>query len=681
MRTSINKQTLDYLLQHNLINTFDIGGPFTGNQKDFLDLDPNVQNYTNENLKNGQLFADSNNNNLTSSNFTNFKTKLAGTYDKVSNSQAGSAVKGIAGGDALKTMFGQWGHVFKDDYDSDGGHHYGKNALTGLKTGIETGLATGNIWAGLGAGVGTMAMANNLDTMNHYGVDKQRKKYLDSEINSIHNTDWGSSQNLENSLNSNLGMKTLTNNELQKHTYTPFSKEGLKDFALAGIQGMELFNNPWVKWGASVLGASRAKKAARDYNNKITSAMNKGYMQNQIGLNNYNNNLNNKTFANLNAMGGNINIAPNMKGTFTAAATRHNQSVQDFASKVLANKENYSPAMVKKANFARNAAKWHALGGNLNNDTSNIYAEGGQTNNAKTSSSSNIRKIIKKLSSLGYNDTEISGIITNIKAEKNGKTDANGNGGYGLVGRRGSRYEELKKYAKAKGSDWKNLDSQIEYIDQELRSSELKAYKQLSKSKTAQEAAYNFAKYFERPEAGEAERRAGIYENIKNYPQEDIDAPMLAENEQSPEDDQYLDMSSLLQEEPQPQNNESSPFEDLDSQLQSIRENTNQYNQPQYYNEIQNNEMPQNQYKPIDYLNYTNPYISQDDLLAYGGMINQFANGGDFNNGVTMFNTGGTHEQNPNGGIPQGVDQNGKPNLVEQGEVKYNDFIYSNRIC
>jgi len=61
---------------------------------------------------------------------------------------------------------------------------------------------------------------------------------------------------------------------------------------------------------------------------------------------------------------GGIHIAPSKRGTFTAAATKHGKSVQGFASQVLANKENYSPAMVKKANFARNASKWkHESGG------------------------------------------------------------------------------------------------------------------------------------------------------------------------------------------------------------------------------------------------------------------------------------------------------------------------------
>lgn len=68
--------------------------------------------------------------------------------------------------------------------------------------------------------------------------------------------------------------------------------------------------------------------------------------------------------------GGNIYIKPSKRGTFTAAAKEHGKSVQAFASQVLANKDNYSSAMVKKANFARNAAKWHATGGPL-------YTQGG----------------------------------------------------------------------------------------------------------------------------------------------------------------------------------------------------------------------------------------------------------------------------------------------------------------
>lgn len=67
------------------------------------------------------------------------------------------------------------------------------------------------------------------------------------------------------------------------------------------------------------------------------------------------------------AGGGGIHIDPSKKGTFTAAATKHGKGVQEFARQVLGNKENYSPSMVKKANFARNASKWHEMGGSIEN--------------------------------------------------------------------------------------------------------------------------------------------------------------------------------------------------------------------------------------------------------------------------------------------------------------------------
>lgn len=53
-----------------------------------------------------------------------------------------------------------------------------------------------------------------------------------------------------------------------------------------------------------------------------------------------------------------IYIKPSKRGTFTAAAKKSGMSVQQKARSVLAD-PNASPAMKKKANFARNAAKWN----------------------------------------------------------------------------------------------------------------------------------------------------------------------------------------------------------------------------------------------------------------------------------------------------------------------------------
>lgn len=64
--------------------------------------------------------------------------------------------------------------------------------------------------------------------------------------------------------------------------------------------------------------------------------------------------------------GGGIHIKKSKRGTFTAAAKKHGKGVQEFARQVLANKDNYSPAMVKKANFARNfGGRKRAYGGYL----------------------------------------------------------------------------------------------------------------------------------------------------------------------------------------------------------------------------------------------------------------------------------------------------------------------------
>lgn len=72
------------------------------------------------------------------------------------------------------------------------------------------------------------------------------------------------------------------------------------------------------------------------------------------------------------ADGGSIHIKPSKRGTFTAAATKHGKSVQAFASQVLANPDNYSEVMRKKAQFAKNASHWHSDGGHIyQNGTSN----------------------------------------------------------------------------------------------------------------------------------------------------------------------------------------------------------------------------------------------------------------------------------------------------------------------
>lgn len=65
------------------------------------------------------------------------------------------------------------------------------------------------------------------------------------------------------------------------------------------------------------------------------------------------------------------------------------------------------------------------------------------------------------------------------------------------------------------------------------------------------------------------------------------------------------------------------------------------------------------------------------NYAAHGGPL--ATHGGVFSNGLTYIGEGGTHEQNPYEGIQVGVDQQGTPDLVEEGEVLFNDYVYSKR--
>lgn len=95
-----------------------------------------------------------------------------------------------------------------------------------------------------------------------------------------------------------------------------------------------------------------------------------------------------------------------------------------------------------------------------------------------------------------------------------------------------------------------------------------------------------------------------------------------------------------------------------------------------------------------NYLNYTFNDIRKDNALrnkqsaynmyaynnAYGG--NLYANGGALQDpyGINYFGEGHSHENNRFGGVPVSIAEDGKPNLVEEGEVLYDDYVYSKRI-
>lgn len=68
----------------------------------------------------------------------------------------------------------------------------------------------------------------------------------------------------------------------------------------------------------------------------------------------------------------------------------------------------------------------------------------------------------------------------------------------------------------------------------------------------------------------------------------------------------------------------------------------------------------------------------KQNYASFGGNLNTA--GADFTTGMKHINTGDTHENNPYEGVPMGVDPQGTPNLVEEGETIYNDYVFSDRL-
>lgn len=96
-----------------------------------------------------------------------------------------------------------------------------------------------------------------------------------------------------------------------------------------------------------------------------------------------------------------------------------------------------------------------------------------------------------------------------------------------------------------------------------------------------------------------------------------------------------------------------------------------------------------NYYASADFLDEQDMFNYLSNYKCMGGPLNNIferggylghTHGGIFGNDVIYINEGDTHENNPYGGVQSGVDDEGTPNLVEEGEVIYNDYVFSNRL-
>lgn len=325
-------------------------------------------------------------------------------------------------------------------------------------------------------------------------------------------------------------------------------------------------------------------------------------------------------FGNRYSKGGSIRIKPSKRGTFTAAAKKHGKSVQAFASQVLANKENYSPAMVKKANFARNAAKWkHADGGNLNTVAPLVYpAPEWIYNPLEESDNAPVYSPDNYISDAQY-------IADRWAAENSIKEgwDPNTNtysphpsaeGGKKTVGP-GIKLGAYKGFTQDRPYTIEELNNQVVKISREKE------------------------------------------KHIKKVLGTDTISPQIMRG--------LVDLSYQIK-------------GDIAKKYPLLLEAVKEGNLNKIKEEAKVHYTPKGKTKPIE--DTRRNKFREDNFWYYelGGPINTHE--GVFDNGVTIVGNGGTHEENPLEGVQMGVDEQGIPNLVEEGEVIFNDYVFSNRM-
>ena len=125
---------------------------------------------------------------------------------------------------------------------------------------------------------------------------------------------------------------------------------------------------------------------------------------------------------------------------------------------------------------------------------------------AINSGNANIDEIYNYLSSEGFSDAAIAGILANVRHESNFDPNALGDGGtsYGICQWHNSRWEDLKSFCNNNGLDSTTLDGQLQFLVWELQNKYTGVYDTMmsvpNTADGAYEAAYQWTVKFEKPD-------------------------------------------------------------------------------------------------------------------------------------------------------------------------------------
>ena len=147
-------------------------------------------------------------------------------------------------------------------------------------------------------------------------------------------------------------------------------------------------------------------------------------------------------------------------------------------------------------------------------------ASGGASGGTKLSQAdqqATARKIYSSLLDKGYTSTAAAGITGNLWHESGGFGGGAGDSGsaHGIAQWRGDRWTKLQEFAKAKGKDPNDLNTQVDYLDQELKTDYKSAYNLLQHASDVKTATGIFADQYEKP-AGSGKGNYGGISGMSN---------------------------------------------------------------------------------------------------------------------------------------------------------------------
>lgn len=154
----------------------------------------------------------------------------------------------------------------------------------------------------------------------------------------------------------------------------------------------------------------------------------------------------------------------------------------------------------------RLARLWIALGKAMQGDFKGAREEFINAGADENATGERSKYIQQKLMSMGFTASAAAGVVGNLVQESGLRTDAIGDNGTsgGLAQWHNERWEALKRFAAARGKDWTDLDTQIEFLAEEMRTSYAETYAKMQHAELPEIAGQIMTDEYEKPDSASA---------------------------------------------------------------------------------------------------------------------------------------------------------------------------------